>query len=290
MNLYHYTSHAGLLGVVSSRSVWATDSRFLNDSTEIVHTLLLAKRIAGHIYMDDDYLAPLAYALRHALGTMENQAVFVTSFSEKPDLLSQWRGYCPGGAGVCIGFDKNEIEQHCSQLGYRLEKCVYEHDALLGRIEEIVHDCFAKLPQPRISRQQYDNLDSREQVEYAINYQSRLGHIPDESAIDEILADACRKIAMLAPLFKHEGFHEEAEWRIVATEPIGVTLHFRPGPSYLCPYVEVPILKNKSTLRAIILGPNPNHQRAQTSVQMMLSFEEFDDVKVSASSIPFNNW
>ncbi|MCC7714677.1 DUF2971 domain-containing protein [Janthinobacterium lividum] len=240
--------------------------------------------------MDDDYLAPLAHVLRHALETMENQAVFVTSFSEKPDLLSQWRGYCPGGAGVCIGFNKSEIESHCAQLGYRLEKCVYQHDILRGRIEEIVGDCFANLPQPNISRQQYDNLSSREQAEYAINYHSRLGHILDESAIDEILGEACKKIVMLAPLFKHEGFHEEAEWRIVATEPVGVTLHFRPGPSYLCPYVEVPILKNMTTLREVILGPNPNLQRAQTSVQMMLSFEGFDDVKVNASSLPFNNW
>lgn len=290
MNLYHYTSHAGLLGVIKSRGVWATDSRFLNDSTEIVHTLSSAKEMAGHIYMDDDYFAPLAYALRHALETMENQAVFVTSFSEKPDLLSQWRGYCPGGAGVCIGFDKQELESYCAQYGYRLEKCVYERDVLLVRIQQIVNDCFAKLPQPYVSRQQYDNLTSWEQVEYAINYQSRLGHIPDQSANDAILHDACRQLAMLAPLFKHDGFHEEAEWRIVATEPTDIPLHFRPGPSYLCPYVEVGILEKKSTLKEVILGPNPNQRRAQTSVQMLLSFNGFDDVSVEVSSLPFNNW
>jgi len=31
--------------------------------------------------------------------------VFVSFFSESADKLSQWRGYCPSGSGICIGFD-----------------------------------------------------------------------------------------------------------------------------------------------------------------------------------------
>ena len=35
--LYHYTSRAGLEGIVRSRTLWATYYRSLNDSSEIIH-------------------------------------------------------------------------------------------------------------------------------------------------------------------------------------------------------------------------------------------------------------
>jgi hypothetical protein len=117
MNLYHYTSQAGLLGILKSRGVWATDTRFLNDATEIVHTLSVARGMANKMFMDDEYRAAFGSLLGKALYEIENRAVFVTSLSEKPDLLSQWRGYCPGGAGVCVGFDKDGIEEFCQRQG-----------------------------------------------------------------------------------------------------------------------------------------------------------------------------
>lgn len=35
--LYHYTSQAGLLGIIANDSIWATDIRALNDWTEFRH-------------------------------------------------------------------------------------------------------------------------------------------------------------------------------------------------------------------------------------------------------------
>lgn len=35
--LYHYTSAVGLEGILRSRSLWATDTAFLNDWQEIVY-------------------------------------------------------------------------------------------------------------------------------------------------------------------------------------------------------------------------------------------------------------
>lgn len=288
MNLYHYTSQTGLLGILRSGGVWATDARFLNDSTEVVHTLGEAKSLVGQIFMDDDYRGAFGFALRDALEKHNDQAVFVTSFSEKPDLLSQWRGYCPGGAGVCVGFAKNEIEEFCDQHGYRFAKCIYEHQTLRDLIGEIVAECEIKLPPPTISRREFDALSSEKAAEFAIESYARLrgGH----ANVERALLEACDAIAALAPLFKNDGFREEAEWRIVATEPTETTLHFRPGPSYLCPYIEASILEKKSTLQRVIIGPNPNQYRAHASIQMMLSYAGYDEVIVSRSSIPFNNW
>ena len=33
--LWHYTNLAGLIGIVERRKLWATDLRYLNDSTEL---------------------------------------------------------------------------------------------------------------------------------------------------------------------------------------------------------------------------------------------------------------
>jgi hypothetical protein len=39
--LYHYTTTDGLLGILASEEVWATDIRFLNDTSELVDAIKL---------------------------------------------------------------------------------------------------------------------------------------------------------------------------------------------------------------------------------------------------------
>jgi hypothetical protein len=44
-SLYHYTDGEGLLGILTSRSLHATHSSFLNDQTELLHSLLQIREI-----------------------------------------------------------------------------------------------------------------------------------------------------------------------------------------------------------------------------------------------------
>lgn len=37
--LYHYTRLPGLLGIIDSKALWATDIRYLNDETEFHHAV-----------------------------------------------------------------------------------------------------------------------------------------------------------------------------------------------------------------------------------------------------------
>lgn len=62
--LYHYTSQHGLLGILGSQAVWATNTHFLNDPTEFVHALALAQPMASRAY-DDDYSQFFGAALYH---------------------------------------------------------------------------------------------------------------------------------------------------------------------------------------------------------------------------------
>jgi hypothetical protein len=47
--LYHYTSVDGLLGILRSKRIWATDIRFLNDRSEFFHAMEEYSKHAGHL-------------------------------------------------------------------------------------------------------------------------------------------------------------------------------------------------------------------------------------------------
>ena len=105
------------------------------------------------------------------------------------------------------------------------------------------------------------------------------------------MAWLCAEIAQLVPTFKNEGFHEEAEWRIIAKEP-KEQVKFRASSSYLAPYVELEILTsaNSTALREVIVGPNPNQSRCEESVKTLLTTAGLDGVELRRSSLPYNNW
>lgn len=149
-NLYHYTSAAGLFGIVdrisqaSFPSVYATadhrfyagysydrtlrfqasDVRFMNDHAEL--------KTAGKVFAQkikdaaadsggDHPLSPLAQELC-ANGLLPDPAqVFGASFSTQPDDLSQWRGYAGGTGGFAIGIPRVVLENHTYPMFNRSE-------------------------------------------------------------------------------------------------------------------------------------------------------------------------
>lgn len=289
--LYHYTGQAGIIGIVESLSVWATHAMYLNDSSEFFHGLSFAKDEASSIFMDNDYLGAFGWAIRHGLEAVSADDLYVASFSEKPDLLSQWRGYCPAGAGLCVGFDFDALKRFCERQGYRLEKCIYEDQAQIQQIRTIVERCLDRFPKPSLSCEEYEALSSKEQFNFEIDYRFRASEGPDKPQADAAVAWLCTELAELAPLFKHGGFHEEEEWRIVAKSP-KEQVKFRANSSYLAPYVELQILAGPAStaLRAVIIGPNPNQSRCETSVRMLLAANSHNQVEVHRSLLPYNDW
>jgi len=288
--LYHYTSLEGLIGILRSQSIWASHCEFLNDSSEFLHALRFAKSHSGNIYMEYDYLAAFGWGMRHALEKMDKHDIYVSSFSEKPDLLSQWRGYCPQGAGICIGFDKNSIESFCSTKGYKLSKCLYDHDKQQEHITQLVNSSLQKFPKAKISRTDYDSLDSKGQCNHAIDYQLYTSEGEGKPEADAALSEFCNSINDCAPIMKDFGFHEEAEWRVVARNPIDEIFH-RSATSHLVPYIELPVIKHDiNAIKKIIVGPNPNAGRCVSSISSLLKSHGLDAVEIERSSIPFSSW
>jgi hypothetical protein len=100
--LFHYTSLAGLLGILETGELWASELRSLNDVAELTLGFdLITDEVRRRLGEAPDIVA------EQLLGWIEERSrfgpmLFAAAFTENGNLLSQWRGYCPptGGADV----------------------------------------------------------------------------------------------------------------------------------------------------------------------------------------------
>src|ERR1035438_1214814 len=120
--LYHYTTQYGLLGILKHKCIWATHIRYLNDTSEgnIVSQVIFEEFSSR--YNTAPLFQMLGMATAKPAGAVESvdedalgqgttmaswvtsQNVFVSSFSENGDSLSQWRAYSERSGGYSIGF------------------------------------------------------------------------------------------------------------------------------------------------------------------------------------------
>lgn len=290
--LYHYTSLQGLLGIIINKSVWCSHCEYLNDSSEFKHALSFAHSISNKIFMEDDYLTAFGWILSETLHKLEKQRsqIFVASFSEKSDLLSQWRGYCPQGPGVSIGFDMDLLRQYSIENGFKLEKCIYDTFSQSQIFEKLTSECLNEFPQFDMSRDAYNELSSKEKVNFEIDSRLFMDKPENRIKVNHIFDKLKENITLNAPLVKHPGFHEESEWRIISHNPTFQT-HFRAAKSHLIPYLILPIIKEyPNIIKEICVGPNPESFRCINSIVSLLNNEGLNDVKVKKSHIPFSSW
>ncbi len=160
--LYHYTSPAGLIGIVESKSLWASGVQYLNDTAEYRHAAsitqgLLTKYLQNENGPWNGYYGMLLQGLPFCTDT----TVFVGSLSEAKDKLSQWRAYCSDGGGFSIGFDHKLIENQAKKHGFKLLKCEYNSANQESICAELISDgCrAAEEAESRFSKQEEPNRE-----------------------------------------------------------------------------------------------------------------------------------
>ena len=192
--LYHYTSMEGLLGIVQSGKIRASDSRFLNDRTdstylfEILRTRI-PQRIINTTGADRKYYEDLLAALEKT--TIFD--VFVASFSEDGDSLSQWRAYSPGGIGFSIG-----VEPKTLRRGYVSDP--FEPHFVFERFSRVRY----------LSDAPDTSLD--EILKAAENWVELVSKANIPISPVDFTAGS---LSVSAPTFKHNSFAEEREWRLI---------------------------------------------------------------------------
>lgn len=260
-HLYHYTTSDGFIGIVDSGSIWATNYHYLNDSLEYRYFFGLVKAAVDRIngkksvgtsegeYFKSDYLFDGA------------EFVFISSFSENPDQLSQWRGYAEGGYSV--GFPRSVFKSLNSNGGLFLAKCIYCEKTATEVAEKLAEYFCCEF--------------SKEKDQ---NRQTRLRN------------SFVRLTARLAPFFKHKAFEEEAEWRIFSLK--GPDDHkdvFRRSSSTgLVSYIKVPIFEHLTRSQNILDGTPLEHLKIVASPGVSGSFSKAEPVRMIRSVQKINAW
>jgi hypothetical protein len=258
--LYHYTTLAGLQGIVSSRALWASDIRYMNDSAELKHTadlirLEVQERISrgkGQV----DLLDRFADWVSHRISS--GHLLFAASFRSQGNLLSQWRGYSSHGRGVSLGFPAEYILDCARRQQFQIGKCIYEptrQRKLIGQIVDAV----------QAQGRQVINEDS---------------HTRHGALYQEIFARIEIDLLRIATIIKHPSFREEREWRIVSpvfTEILSslpMPVRFREAHAMLVPYIEFDLRGGDVQLPVLdhlYLGPTQHINLSMNSLKMFLA-------------------
>lgn len=269
--LYHYTSLEGALGIIASGALWATDSLYMNDASELAYGLALARSVCQEAMHGEADLErkELYRVCSHCVGLAGDVRLYVGSLSAEPDKLSQWRAYTPAGRGVAIGVHSDRL------AGIRdawLAPCVYD---------------------PRAQRELL--LETLRGVRGPSPLDSKLSHEVGVQALMNLLEDLISPMQMLIAAFKDESFREEREWRVVQRLGKGVNaaVRFRAGRSTCLPYIELALGSDEGReaawLNEIVVGPTPHAELAQASLKQLLESAGSTGA-VRLSSIPYRAW
>lgn len=312
--LYHYTSAAGLWGMIEKQQLWATNIAYLNDLEErtgffsrrlphLLHETITAavrklyESPIGKISIDEfggidatkqDLKETLQKELR--AHTLRFDQPYTVSFCSPPidpenGLLSQWRGYSTDG-GYAVVFDTAKL----SELMNAEQAFHYQHFSF-GDVEYFGDSGTGVAVHP-------ETLKSEKLIQDAVSeFILTQNKSAFEATYEPITALSCR--------YKHRGFAEEAEVRIVAVptsnEIYALARHddsrprkeinFRPDNGVLVPYIKLFGREQghdlgKLPITKIIVGPHLDKDRRQKAVTLLL--ERYGiDAKVIVSGIPY---
>jgi hypothetical protein len=253
--LYHYTSLTGLKGIVEQRNFWVSDIRYLNDSEELRHLAKWLNDTAGRLEQSlgpKKVLTQFREWLRHRLLIDFGPTLFVGSFTERGNLLSQWRGYCQHGRGLSIGFSPSKIIEYTRRHSFVIGRCIYDSQTKSCLAEQVINEIITAAER---------------------NGESSEFH-PSQSYYGTF-AETEPELLRIAALVKDDGFHEEKEWRVVSpvfSNYIEPPIKFREGSSMLIPYMEVPLADSsqKIQIEDIFVGPTPTMSLSMTSLRQYL--------------------
>ena len=234
--LFHYTDLNGLIGIVKSGALWATDIFHMNDSAELsLGTDQLRATVDALVKtLLDEHEDATPAEKKRFVRTIESAftkpgvgELFVTCFCDNGDLLSQWRGYGSNGGGVAIGFDPRRVERDMCGAQTQLMQCSYDPKRQRKAITTFSDRWFDQIRM--MLGAPWADAGADKKRSWFSGWLRRL------VATKVINTDA----ALLCARMKHKAFEEEKEYRILADRRrvADVDIQFRPSSGRLIPYV-----------------------------------------------------
>lgn len=283
--LYHYTNAQGLLGMLQSNRIWATNSRFTNDPTEIAYATRLVRKVLESELPEGDarWLKSLKDRVNNILSEYDEHAkIYIACFCTHGDLLSQWRGYGAVGGGYALGF----IGKHIGSEEIRsfekpepiLRKVIYDRSTQ----KRLVSDWLKGLVRLEQALQKHYRQQGVQQLIYQLK-------VSFEMFLYEYMI-----------CFKDPAYSEEQEWRIIQYgRSFGrevVKASFRSGRANIVPYTELDFspakgpYRGKLPVRLIYYGPTLEPGVTERSLRLLREAFGYNEgnLTIQRSGVPFN--
>jgi hypothetical protein len=287
--LHHYTTPNGLKGIIENREIWSTDIESMNDTKEMKYGIEIINEeinVAEEEFESRLVKDALLSSIREIINK-EKYNVFVTCFCRDGDLLSQWRGYADGGGGYSLKFRFNN-DVFTKDMDGNLNKPI---------LRKVIYD---KNEQIEITQKLVQGI-----CEICDTYPDLDKDNPDKEEIWMSVAQLVAKTLLdFAISFKHEGFREEKEWRLVRTVEKDDTNKnvstFRVDGGLIVPYLKTELVemnedeRNKFPIEGLMYGPSHNEERAERSLNLFINSTyatepviEAGDVEIQKPKVPF---
>lgn len=284
MTLYHYTDARGLLGIIETRALWATDFRYLNDGKELLYPYEpLLHELEGYEF-------PLLAAVKSRLDQIcmgraadPTGGVFVACLSATRDEPGQWLRLGGAGGGYALRLDVEMLS------ATSLYPATSQHGRLRMRLRT----------GPREVGYGDDLRDS--EIERLAGLLAGAPAPGSEIVPPELAAAVLDDLALI----KHDAFGAEREYRLVVhalertalrhnsqtiAQAVTATADVRlraTDSGLLAPYVAIGF--DPQALIEVLIGPTAMPQLQQASVEKLLVYCGFGHTRVTASQIPYRS-
>lgn len=298
--VYHYASLETLMKIVEARQLWATNVRYLNDTSErdtflsrVPSRLEIFKK--EHPELDWAEMEPPAE--KQTLGEIEDTPSTI-SFSEDNDSLNQWRAYCPKGRGVSIGFDVSCLRRSRVPSAFPTKvSALYPFAPTIsaGRVEYL-----GQFEDWKVDDGITQCYEEAAALHGRLDPETRGGH----NAVKYLRFF----IEDRATFYKDESFASEQEYRVVvgSVHWQSSLLKFRCNDWSIVPYIPVAIPNRNETpliaeaeetqdpaawdaIRQIVVGPTADKDLTAKTLQAFLRSKGMA-VPVATTRIPFRDW
>lgn len=289
--IYHYCSMNTLDAILKSKKVRLYDLLSMNDTSELqLRRINFAKRLFDYFKKNpfdfeyeangfkgdfESYLFPqgMNYQLTH--GGLFTVLSFALCMSSKCNSLSQWRLYGNDGRGVCLGFDKNLINEFLNNNdNFSIHKVQYIDD-FYKLIDSLVEEKYFQI---KALCEKCDNeklLEIQHTLFDDIYWEASKYKVGDYSNEDEIRLVYQQKEASIMPNASPTMLKNRFDDNSIDLDIIRDDLR-------IFKTIDVEHLG----LKSIVLGPRNNTSKQM--INLLLAKRNFvDDISVYKSYIPY---
>lgn len=267
---FHYTNATGLVGIIESHRLWATEIKFLNDPSEGSYFPgSIIKKMIDSAKINNKTHEAIIISLRNKIKKLNDEmGIFTVSFCDNGDLLSQWRAYGSFGVGYAVGL-QIQTPGFRPWVPYRIKYSIDGLDEIGNELLLIYTAVIAKQG-------------------------------PD--VIDRVISELANVLRAISVSFKHEAYVEEQETRIVTSRLDGhvdemgriLPVKFRTRNGDIIPYIPLALEEPDSEesrqprlpITEIVIGPGVDAKRNAASIKRLLQLNGYEHVLIRTSSIP----